>query len=90
MGREIPSQLAEALRVWLGPQGRRFFLDCRAGHGTVSPVLEGWPPHPVHWREGMAVRNFMRRSGFCEGWTADELDEAWIRAVEMAIMEDER
>jgi hypothetical protein len=83
--REIPEALAKALRAWLGDDGVEFFALCLADHGTVSPVLPGRIPHPVHWREGMSVRNFMRRSGFCEGWTDHELDEAWSRAVEAAL-----
>lgn len=86
MAKEIPEPLVKALRAWLGDDGICFFALCLAEHGTVSPILrDGRIPHPVHWREGMNVRNFMRRSGFCEGWTDHELDESWSEAVEMAL-----
>lgn len=87
--KEIPKPLVKALRAWLGDNGIYFFSMCLAEYGTVSPILRGRIPHPVHWREGMTVRNFMRRSGFCDGWTDNELDETWCAAVELALAEDD-
>jgi len=42
-------------------------------------------PHPVHFREGMQIRNFMRASGYCQGWTSEDFDEMWVKAVEETL-----
>jgi len=89
MGKDIPKPLVESLRAWLGDNGIAFFTKCLLEYGTVSPVFHTRVPHPVHWREGMSVRNFMRRSGFCDNWTDNDLDEAWSRAVEMVITDNQ-
>lgn len=38
-------------------------------------------PHPVHFREGMAVRNFLRAQPECENWDAHDLDDTWCFIV---------
>lgn len=43
-------------------------------------------PHPVHFREGMAVRNKLRDLTGCE-WTAIEYDDRWVELVLEAIKE---
>ena len=42
-------------------------------------------PHPVHWREGMAVRNSLRECEHCKDWTDHDFDDNWIEVVERAI-----
>lgn len=44
-------------------------------------------PHPIHFREGMAVRNAMRKSPTTEGWTDHDFDSTWSTVVERAIGE---
>ena len=44
-------------------------------------------PHPIHFREGTAVRNAMRNSDFTEGWSDHDYDGAWEKVVEQAIGE---
>lgn len=74
------------LRAWLGYDGCALFTMFKEETGTVSPVLDaGGFPHPVHFHEGMSVRNFMRGCPECKGWTDIELDDTWTRAVELAI-----
>jgi len=46
-------------------------------------------PHPVHFREGMQVRNAMRNSGLCKHWTDHDFDDAWTRVVRKAIKEED-
>lgn len=41
-------------------------------------------PHPVHFREGMQVRNFLRTI-FGETWTAHDYDNRWAALIEEAI-----
>ena len=55
-------------------------------YGEISPVfMEGGIPHAVHLNEGMQIRNFMRSTGFCDDWTAQEFDDSWISLVEEAL-----
>lgn len=83
---KITEDLVKAVRDFLGDEGVAFFRECRGKYGTVSPVLgNSVLPHPVHFREGMRVRNAMRQSGLCEGWTDHDYDEHWADIVEMAI-----
>jgi hypothetical protein len=86
-----PEEMASALREWLGADGLNFFRECKADHDTVSPVLKTAGstaiPHPVHLREGMQIRNWMRKRPECEGWDAHDYDDRWTTAVEAAIGE---
>lgn len=55
-------------------------------HGRIDAVyMEGRIPHPVHFREGMQIRNFMREQPECKGWTDHEYDDNWVKAVEQAL-----
>jgi len=90
---ELPSDesIIEQLREWLGEDGLSFFRECKEKYGMVSPVYpepgcEDMPtiPHPVHFREGMTVRNFLRRITN-HGWTAHEYDDRWADLVDRAI-----
>ena len=42
-------------------------------------------PHSVHFREGMAVRNFMRKSGFFKDFNSYDFDNYWEEAVLAAL-----
>lgn len=46
-------------------------------------------PHPVHFREGMAVRNFLRSQPECECWDAHDLDDVWMLIVIMTLVKCE-
>ena len=62
------SELLQAVRDWLGEGGISFFQECLDEHGRVDPILGDGPiPHPVHFREGMQVRNFLRTRPECKG-----------------------
>jgi len=85
----LPKGLIKKLKDYLGKDGRDFFQGCKSRYGTVSPVyMSGGIPHVVHYREGMSVRNFMRRSGFCSDWTNEDFDNKWTKAVELALIPD--
>lgn len=47
-------------------------------------VLEAIP-HPVHFREGTAVRNMIRDSGLVPDWSDHDLDNNWAELVEAVI-----
>jgi len=79
--REIPSGLVEKTRTWLGKKGIDFFKEMKEKHGEYAAVfMEGRLPHAVHFREGMQVRNFMRKNG-CENWDAHDLDDSWVSLI---------
>jgi hypothetical protein len=42
-------------------------------------------PHPVHFREGMQVRNWLRSQKECAGWTDHEFDDNWSSLVKRAV-----
>jgi len=84
--RSIPAGLVEYVRVYLGPRGRDYFLGILREYGHLNVVLPGDPPHPVHFRDGMRVRNAMRESQLCDGWTCHDFDNNWSRVVVQAIV----
>lgn len=76
----------QKVREWLGDDGVNLFSSYKRRHGTVSPVFEqGGIPHPVHLREGMQVRNFLRRLKECRSWSDFDFDNRWAVIVEEAI-----
>jgi hypothetical protein len=86
MKREITDELVDAVKGFLGPPGIALFSFYKREHGTVSPVyMEDGFPHPVHFREGMHVRNYMRSTNLCENWSPHDLDDTWAEVVERAI-----
>ncbi len=85
-------ELIIGLRKWLGGAGVRFFTWCKTKHGEISPVyVEDGLPHPVHFREGMSVRNFLTTTEYCKNKDIHWLDNNWAILVEEALnIEDEK
>lgn len=79
-------EVIENLKKWLGKDGKEFFTEVKKEHGTLNAVLmENGIPHPVHLREGMQVRNFLRTQEFCNDWNSHDFDDNWIRLVEESL-----
>lgn len=87
-------ETVKEFQKWLGQDGRNFFSDWikKNGHGWYTAVVmlegkEGMPkiPHPIHSREGMSVRNWMRTKEEFKHFTAEDYDESWHRLVEYAL-----
>jgi len=79
------------LLEWLAYDGTAFFQMCLDEYSELAPVWRapGAPiPYPVHFREGMQVRNAMRRihkhMGF-DVYGAKFYDDYWQSAVEAAL-----
>ena len=71
------------LKDWLGEDGLKFFSDVKKEHGKIDAVwMEGKLPHPVHFMEGMQVRNFLRKH---VDWDSNKLDDSWVELVEKAL-----
>jgi hypothetical protein len=82
----IPPELIVKAKAWLGKNGHEFFKEMKEKHGRVDAVyMEGRLPHPVHFREGMQVRNLMRESNLCEGWDDHDYDDSWVELIEMSL-----
>ena len=66
-------------------EGLTFFKNVMAEHGKINAVwIEDGIPHPVHFREGMQVRNKLRDLTNNE-WTAYEYDNTWADIIEECI-----
>jgi len=86
MEREISPVLVEMTRIWLGKDGLDFFKEMKEKYGRYDAVFsEGKLPHPVHFREGMQVRNHMRNSSFCEDWSDHDFDDSWVALITKVI-----
>jgi hypothetical protein len=87
MSAVITEDLINKTRTWLGDDGIRFFSEIKDVHGTLNACWdEGGIPHPVHFREGMQVRNFLRNSGLCDTWVDHDFDDNWMLVIEKAIL----
>ena len=84
--KDIKEELIEKTVKWLGKDGIDFFKQCKKKHGKVDACfLDGGIPHPVHWREGMQVRNFLRGLDECKDWGAHKLDDSWVDIIEKIL-----
>ena len=80
------TDLIERVRVWLGPKGIRFFRDLQQSDGRLlNHWMEGGIPHIVHFREGMQVRNFLRKQPECVNWSDHDFDNRWEQIIIKAI-----
>lgn len=86
MKRKITLEIIQRTHKYLGEGGRDLFKKYKEEHGTVSPVLyDGLIPHPVHFREGMQIRNFLRTLDDCKDWTDHDFDDTWSEVIERVI-----
>jgi hypothetical protein len=78
------------LLEWLGYDGVAFFMLMLEHFEELAPVIPttDGPPHPVHFREGMAVRNAMREIHKKMGvgtYSAHFYDNHWQGAIQAAL-----
>ena len=57
----------------------------RGAAETVGWVQENGIPHLVHFREGMVIRNFLRRQRFTRHWDSHRLDNEWATIIEITL-----
>ena len=82
-----------AFKEWLGEDGIRYFKHLKGLKGTVVPVLKlnkeknaGVPAWPVHFREGMQIRNWLRaNTELGKKLDSIELDDCYVNILEEAI-----
>ena len=86
----LSNEEKEALKKWLGEDGIRFFKHLKGLTGNVAPCLKlnvlrkGVPVYPVHFREGMQVRNWLRENSAIAG----VIDSATLDNCYREIIED--
>lgn len=87
----IPDSLIEKVRGWLGEDNIRWFAHIKGLKGSVNCVLKlnfkrkRIPAHPIHFREGMQIRNFLREQVECDKWGHADFEREWITVVEKLI-----
>jgi hypothetical protein len=82
----ITPALVDHVRKFLGEDGAKFFAETKAEHGYYDAVFTDGPvPHPVHFHEGMQVRNAMREHPDTGGWSAHDYDDSWVKVVELCL-----
>ena len=65
---KINQEHIDAVAEYLGEENIRYFKHLKGLTGDVFPVLrinrerKGIPIHPVHLREGMQIRNYLRKT----------------------------
>lgn len=77
-----------AFKKWLGDDGIRYFRHLKGLKGTVIPVLgsKKGMPWPVHFREGMQIRNWLRENTeLGRKLYSIELDDCYAEILEEAI-----
>lgn len=80
-------ELVLQIREWLGVRGIDHFRRIRDEHGCVDAVWnDDGLPHSVHFREGIQVRNKLRKLTDY-AWTDHQYDDRWVTIVEQAIEE---
>ena len=95
MDNKITDAIVMYIRLWLKEEGITWFRLVKKTFGTVSPVIpinhklnpDKIIPHPVHFREGMQVRNALRSPPDCFSWGDHDFDDNWEEVVDKAIME---
>ena len=83
---EIPMSLLLKVKHWLKAGGVKHFQNIVKEHDRIDAVwMEGSIPHPVHFREGMQVRNFLRDQKECNSWNQDDLDNNWVTVIKKIL-----
>ncbi len=86
---KLKPKTIKSIHTWLGSRGIKFFRGIKEKHGRINAVyMEEGIPHPVHFREGMQVRNFLRTLDECKDWDAHKLDDNWVSVIE-EVLKDE-
>ena len=90
---KLASEEMAAFKEWLGEDGIRYFRHLKGLKGTVVPVLKlnkeknaGVPAWPVHFREGMQIRNWLRaNTELGKKLDSIELDDCYVNILEEVI-----
>lgn len=89
---------ASKLAEYIGPKGVRYFQLLHQFHGGIPLVVglnfqrKGMHAHPIHFREGMQIRNFLRGLPECQDWDEanNDFDDNYLEVLCAAIDRDYR
>ncbi|MCK5017791.1 MAG: hypothetical protein KAS32_12075 [Candidatus Peribacteraceae bacterium] len=92
----FPQELIDDCYDGLREEGRKFFSEWikeygkewDAACGSVEIAEDYSIPHPIHLREGMQIRNFMRESGYCDDYDSHAFDNKWGSLIEEVLKKD--
>jgi hypothetical protein len=83
----VPEDLIKLTKEFIGKETESQFKKWYKKYKTVSPIYrEGNVVYVVNWREGRAIRSFMKRSGFCKDWTEEDFLNNWKILIEAIIL----
>jgi hypothetical protein len=87
----MEKSIIDKVGAFLGEENIRWFAHVKGLKGEIDAVLrlnmkrKFLPVHPIHLREGMQIRNFMRGLPECKHWPQDTFEHGWIEVVEELI-----
>jgi len=82
----LSQESLQKVKAWLTDLGIEHFKNLKEKYGEVCCVYsDGGIPHPVHLREGMEVRNFLRTLSECYDWTDYDFDDNWDKIIDTIL-----
>lgn len=87
----IPDTLLNRFFEWMGRDNIIWFKHIKGLKGQLNCVLKlnyqkkKIPVHPIHLREGMAVRNFLRMQPECKEWQHEDFEHHWVTIIEKSF-----
>ncbi|HET6255842.1 MAG TPA: hypothetical protein VFE32_17325 [Puia sp.] len=88
---EIQQSIIEKVAAFIGKENIRWFRHVKGLKGGINVILrlnfqkKKIPVHPIHLREGMQIRNFLRGLPECKTWTHEDFERGWIDVIELLI-----
>lgn len=93
MSNLLTKEEKEEFKNFLGEETIRWFRHLKGLTGTVIPCLKlnmerkGMSAYPVHFREGMQIRNWLRENAeFTKTTSSIDLDDCYVEIIEYAIL----
>ena len=80
----LDDTLVAKAKKWLGKDGIKFFSDVKCKYEKIATAcwMDGPIPHPVHFREGMQVRNWLRDNS---DWDFDKIENHWDELINQVL-----
>lgn len=88
---DITNELVERIFNWMGRENIVWFKHIKGLKGKINCVLrlnfkkKRIPAHPIHFREGMQIRNYLRTQPECAMWNDEDFDREWVTVIEKCI-----
>lgn len=88
---EIPESLIDKVFEWMGRENIIWFRHVKNLKKGINVVLKlnyekkRIPVHPIHLREGMQIRNYLRSQPECKDWKHEDFESLWVNVIEKCI-----